>query len=83
MDEFAVSVISGIDYEGVGWGMNFYMTVDLYTDTKISGALIVLDEEYSLKADKRHPVEVGASAWLGVGEGVNKDAWRGCPYSCR
>ena len=66
MNELTASIIAGLDYESDSWGTILYIALDVYTHAQFTGSLILLDEEYSLTADKRHPVEAGAAAWVEV-----------------
>ena len=63
LHELSASLIVGLDYEGDDWGMGFFVALDAYSETTLSGSLKILDEEYALSADKSHPVEAGLSVW--------------------
>ncbi len=63
MKELSLSLIGGIDYQSLYWGVATYFILDLYSDTSFSGSIQILDEAYDLSADKTHPIGIEASSW--------------------
>lgn len=63
MQEMSLTFLGGIDYTSMYWGVGANFLLDLYSDTRFSGSIQVLDEAYELSADKTHPIGVEASGW--------------------
>lgn len=77
MEESAFSLIGGIDYTSMYWGVGAYLLVDIYTDVSYSGSLDIGDQHYNLNAERTDPVGILFSGWYSpyadyiVGGGVS------------
>ena len=74
LSEFLLTVAAGVQFHEDYWGAYGLFCIDLVSNVKADGSVMVNGNDLSLEAERSHPIGVEAGAWCYVFDQLRADA---------